>query len=65
MFFFKVKTIKIIKCRRKGNVKTFSFGLNARPYNRLDKEVVDFREYKGELIKPYNIKYSYLRTGIP
>jgi len=65
MFFLRAKMIKIIKHRRKGNVKTFSLGLNVRPYNRLDKEVADFREYKGELIKLYNTKYSYLGTRIP
>jgi len=30
-----------------------------RPYNKLNKEVIDFREYKGELITPHNTKYLY------
>jgi len=64
MFFLRAKIIKIIKYRHKGNVKIFSLRLNVKPYNKLDKEVIDFREYKGELIKPYNTKYSYLGTGI-
>jgi len=39
--------MKIVKRRRKSNIKTLSLRLNMRLYNRLDKEVVDFRECKG------------------
>jgi len=35
-----------------------------RPYNRLDKKVVDFKEYKEELIMPHNIECFYLGTRI-
>jgi len=38
--------------------------VNIRPYNRLDKEVIDFKECKKELIMPYDIEYFYLGTGI-
>ena len=58
-FFLKAKIIKIIKCRHKGNIKTLSLKLNTRPYNRLDKEVIDFKECKEGLITLYNIKSSY------
>ena len=64
MFFFKVKIIKIVKRRRKSNVKILSLGLNMRLYNRLDKEVIDFIEYKEGLITPHDTKYSHLRAGI-
>ena len=63
MFFLRVKTTKIIKRRRKSNIKTLSLGLNIRPYNRLDKEVVDFKECKEGLITPYNIKCFYYQKG--
>ena len=59
IFLFKIKIIKIIKSRRKGDVKIFSLRLNTRPYNRLDKEVVDFKECKGGLTTPHNIKCFY------
>jgi len=42
--------MKIIKRRFKGDIKTLSLGLNIRPYNRSDKEVVDFRECKEGLV---------------
>jgi len=64
IFFLRIKTIKIVKRRRKGDVKTLSLRLNIKPYNRLDKEVIDFKEYKEELIMPHNIEYFYLRAGI-
>jgi len=41
-----MKAIKIVKYRRKSNIKTLSLRLNTRPYDRLDKEVTDFRECK-------------------
>jgi len=62
MFFFGVKITKIIKCKHKDNVKTFSLRLNTRPYNKLDKKAVDFKEYKGGLIELYNTKCFYLGT---
>ena len=44
-----MKIIKIVKRRCKGNIKTRSLRLDIRPYNRLDKEIIDFREYKEGL----------------
>jgi len=35
-----------------------------RPYNRLDKEVVDFKECKEELTTPYNTECFYLKARI-
>jgi len=49
IFFLKIKIIKIVKRRHKGDIKVISLRLNIRPYNRLDKEVVDFRECKEGL----------------
>jgi len=40
-----------------------SLGLNIRPYNKLDKEVADFKEYKEELTTPHNTKCFYLGAG--
>jgi len=49
MFFLKTKIMKIIKRRRKGDIKILSLRLNIRPYNRLNEEVIDFRECKERL----------------
>jgi len=49
-FFLKIKIIKIVKRRCKSNIKTLSLKLNIRPYDKLDKEVIDFRECKEGLI---------------
>jgi len=35
-----------------------------KPYNRLDKEVVDFKECKEGLTTPHDIEYSYLGARI-
>jgi len=48
---------------RQLTLKFLSGGLNARPYNRLDKEIIDFKEYKEGLTMPHNIKYFYLGAG--
>jgi len=55
--------IKIVKRRRKSNIKMLSLRLNIRPYNRLDKEVVDFRECKEGLITQHDTKCFYYRNG--
>ena len=39
--------------------KIISLRLNIRPYNRLDKGVIDFRECKEGLVTQYNTKYFY------
>ena len=61
--FFRAKIIKIIKRRHKGNIKILSLRLNIRPYNRLDKEVINFKEYKEGLITPHNTKCFYYQNG--
>jgi len=33
-----------------------------KPYNRLDKEVRDFKEYKEGLITPHSTKYFYYQN---
>ena len=50
---------------RKGKIpfQTLGLRLNMRPYNRLDKEVADFRECKEELVTQHNTKCSYYRNG--
>ena len=52
------------KGSRQLTIKFLSNRLNIKPYNRLNKEVIDFKECKEELITPYNTKYFYLKTGI-
>jgi len=51
--------INLSKGSRQLAIKFFSDRLNIRPYNKLDKEVADFREYKEGLITPYDIKCFY------
>jgi len=46
MLLLRTKIMKIVKRRHKSNVEILSLRLNIRPYNRLDKEVVDFKECK-------------------
>ena len=43
--------------------KSLSFRLNIRPYNKLNKEVIDFRECKEGLIMPRDTKCFYLEAG--
>ena len=59
IFFLKTKIIKIIKRRRKGDIKTLRLRLNIRPYNRLNKEVIDFRECKEGLVTQHDTKCFY------
>jgi len=39
-------------------------GLNTRPYNRLDKEVINSKEYRKGLIMPHNTKYFHYKDEI-
>jgi len=48
------------KGNRQFAIKLFSGRLNIRPYNKLDKEVIDFKEYKKGLTTPHNTKCFYL-----
>ena len=45
-----MKMIDLSKGNRQLAIKLLSSRLNIRPYNRLDKEVIDFRECKEGLI---------------
>jgi len=54
-----MKAISLSKNKGQFTLKLFSSRLNIRPYNRLDKEVIDFKEYKKGLITLYNTKYFY------
>jgi len=44
--------------------KFLSSRLNIRPYNRLDKEVIDFKECKEGLAMLYNTKCFHLEAEI-
>ena len=44
-------------------LKPISLRLNIRPYNRLDKEVINFRECKEELATQYDTKCFYYWNG--
>jgi len=58
-----VLVIKIMQLRLSSSkipLKPISLGLNIRPYNKLDKEVTDFKECKEGLTMPYNTKCFYL-----
>jgi len=59
MFFISIKIINLSKSDRQLIIKPLSNRLNIRPYNRLDKEVIDFKEYKEELITLHDIKCFY------
>jgi len=58
-----IKMIDLSKSNKQLAIKFLSSKLNTRPYNRLDKEVIDFKECKEGLIMPHNTKCSYLGTG--
>jgi len=63
MLFVSIKTVNFSKSNRQFTIKPFSGKLNIRPYNRLNKEIVDFKECKKGLTMPYNTKYFYLEAG--
>jgi len=56
---FIIKIIQLQLSSSKIPFKPIGLKLNARPYNRLDKEVIDFKEYKGGLTMLHNTKYFY------
>jgi len=58
------KTIDLSKGNRQFAIKFLSGRLNIRPYNKLDKEVVDSKEYKEGLITPHDTKCFYLEARI-
>ena len=51
--------LKFRKSKRQLALKLISLRLNTRPYNKLDKEVIDFKEYKEGLATQHNTKYFY------
>jgi len=59
-----IKTIQLQLGSDKVFLKALNLRLNMRPYNKLDKEVVDFRECKGKLTMPHNTRCFYLGAGI-
>jgi len=63
LIFSFIKTIKLFQSDSKFTIKLFSSRLNIKPYNRLDKEVVGFKECKEGLITLYNTKYFHYQNG--
>ena len=51
--------IQVIISQRELVFQLFSNRLNIKPYNRLDKEVADFKEHKGRPAVLYNTKYFH------
>jgi len=64
MVVFVIKTMQLQSGSDKVFFKALSLKLNTRPYNKLDKEVADFRECKYGLTTPHNTRYFYLEAGI-
>ena len=56
-------TLHLSNSLRQFTLKLLSGRLNIRPYNRLDKEVIDFREYKERLITLYDTKCFHYQNG--
>ena len=56
-------TIKFSKCREQFTFKTLSFKLNIKLYNRLNKKVTGFTEYKKEPAVPHTTKYFHHQNG--
>ena len=63
LLFSLIRIIKFFQGDSKLTVKFFSGRLNIKPYNKLDKEVIDFKEYKEGLIIQHDIKYFYYWKG--
>jgi len=54
-----IKMMQLQPGSSKVSLKAISLGLNVRPYNRLDKEIVDFKECKEGLATQHDTKYFY------
>ena len=54
-----IKTMQFQPSNNEIPLKPISFRLNTRPYNRLDEEVIDFKEYKEGLITPHDTECFY------
>jgi len=63
MIILIIKTMQLQLSSNEIPLKPIGLRLNVRPYNKLDKGVIDFREYKEELIMPHNTKCFYLEVG--
>jgi len=50
LIYLIIRIIKIIKRRYKGSIKIYSLKLNMKPYNKLSKEVEDFRDLYNKYI---------------
>ena len=61
MFLFTLQTIQVIISQRELVFQLLSSRLNTRPYNRLDKEVADFKKHKGGPAVPHNTKYFHYK----
>jgi len=55
--------LKFSKCKEQFIFETLSFKLNIRFYNRLDKEVIDFKEPKSGPVVLYTTKYFHHQDG--
>jgi len=56
-------TTKFITDNRELTLKLFSNRQNTSYYNRLDKEVADFKEHKGGPVIPHTTKCIYHQNG--
>jgi len=62
--FINIKIINLSKGNRQLAIKFFSSRLNIKPYNKLDKEVINSKKYKEELITLHNTECPYLGARI-
>jgi len=60
IIIFVIKMMQLQLGNNKVFFKALSLKLNIRPYNRLDKEVADFRECKDGLTIPHDTRCFYL-----
>ena len=58
-----MKRLKFFISNQKLIIKHFSSKLNIRPYDRLDKEIADFKEHKDKPAVLYNTKFLYYWNG--
>ena len=63
IFLFTPKMIQVIISQRELVFQLLSNRLNTRPYNRLNKEVTDFKEYKSGLIMLHTTQCFHHQDG--
>ena len=56
IFLFILQIIQVIISQKELVFQFFSNRLNARPYNKLDKKIADFKEPKGGPVVPHTTK---------